>query len=70
MNKLNKTKLTHESTYTNHVGFQLDRQDLQSALMLPDKAVPLFFEHLESFCNAHGGEKNYKTLLEIIRKYQ
>ena len=47
-----------------------DAQDILRALDLPPEAVPLFLEHIASFCHAHGGARHYAELLELVEKYQ
>lgn len=47
-----------------------DEADILRALDLPVEAVPLFLEHIVTFCHAHGGERYYAELLAIVNRYR
>lgn len=46
------------------------REAILQALDLPPEAIPLFLQHIEQFCHAHGGDKYYGELLALLAHYQ
>ncbi len=47
-----------------------DRRALLDALDLPPEALPMFFEHISDFCQAHGGKRHYAELLALVARYR
>lgn len=44
-------------------------REILHSLELPDAAIPLFLQHIEDFCQRHGGENHYAELLALVRAY-
>lgn len=54
------------ASHTDHA----TRGAILQALDLPAEAIPLFLQHIEQFCHAHGGEQHYSQLLALLAKYR
>jgi hypothetical protein len=48
----------------------LDAAELLRALDLPPEAIPLFLDHIEAFCAAHGGQRHYVELMTLVQRYR
>lgn len=48
----------------------LDAAELLRALDLPPEAIPLFLDHIEAFCAAHGGQRHYAELMALVQRYR